>query len=343
MTKYKTSAKHRAFTLIELMIVVAVIAILASFSMVVVQHAQHSARVAATESTIRKIDEALMEIYEKYQDRRVDGATPEDRLQNLYELMMVEMPISSAEIELNDPLVPHSSYSNVIKNNPLRQIYHNLYQRAMTKDAAEVGNGFQAKCLYMIIANANPEARELFTMKEIAEDSDGLPYFVDSWGEPIVFIRWAPAFIDSNRQPNVLVSGDDNRNWVSPTSASVPGSPPVPPATDTVGLRMQDAIDRYSDPLDPLQARERIGGVPPTYGKSGWLLFPLVVSSGPDREFGMACKMEVGVAPNKIPIAVPDPFIHPLGAPVVDPVAVPPVDGTQYYYDNITNHGLGRR
>ena len=47
---------------------------------------------------------------------------------------------------------------------------------------------------------------EQFGPGEIGADSDGMKYFLDAWGNPIHFLRWAPAY-DSPLQPwDVLAS-----------------------------------------------------------------------------------------------------------------------------------------
>ena len=52
----------------------------------------------------------------------------------------------------------------------------------------------QAKCLYLWVTTAYPEAKALFRPEEINPnyDGDGWPVFVDGWGHPIGFLRWAP-------------------------------------------------------------------------------------------------------------------------------------------------------
>ncbi len=49
-----------------------------------------------------------------------------------------------------------------------------------------------AKCLYLWVTTAMPESKALFRGEEIATDADGWQYFVDGWGNPIGFLRWAP-------------------------------------------------------------------------------------------------------------------------------------------------------
>ena len=47
----------------------------------------------------------------------------------------------------------------------------------------------------MWISMTYPEAMSQFGENEIADlDGDGWPVFVDGWGNPIMFLRWAPGF-----------------------------------------------------------------------------------------------------------------------------------------------------
>src|SRR5262249_21690200 len=57
------------------------------------------------------------------------------------------------------------------------------------------------------------EARTLFLESSIGDtDGDGAPEFLDGWGHPISFLRWAPGF-DSPLQQNAISLG-------TPTSAA---------------------------------------------------------------------------------------------------------------------------
>jgi hypothetical protein len=59
-------------------------------------------------------------------------------------------------------------------------------------------NYVAAKYLYMWISMTYPEAMEQFDQNEIADlDRDGWPVFIDGWGNPIMFLRWAPGFLPS--------------------------------------------------------------------------------------------------------------------------------------------------
>ncbi len=49
--------------------------------------------------------------------------------------------------------------------------------------------------MVITLATADGEARTLFGENSIGDtDGDGAPEFVDGWGHPINFLRWAPGF-----------------------------------------------------------------------------------------------------------------------------------------------------
>jgi hypothetical protein len=158
------------------------------------------------------------------------------RLYALRELMMMEVPERWSDVllnavpanpsGLNDARFPF--YQDMRGNSPTgRTSLANIYLRryvAMagpsrkntitgnrnTRDEILANQG--AECLYMIITMAcgDGEARTQFGENDIGDtDGDGAPEFLDAWGQPIEFLRWAPGFdssiqINANRfrQPN---------------------------------------------------------------------------------------------------------------------------------------------
>jgi prepilin-type N-terminal cleavage/methylation domain-containing protein len=65
-----------------------------------------------------------------------------------------------------------------------------------------------AECLYMMVMAAIAEegdARDVFKASDIKDvDGDGFPEFVDGWGRPISWLRWAPGF---RSELNTLAQG----------------------------------------------------------------------------------------------------------------------------------------
>ena len=97
----------------------------------------------------------------------------------------------------------------------------------------EILNNQGAECLYMVItlATGDGEARSQFGESNIGDtDGDGALEFLDGWGQPIKFLRWAPGF-DSPIQIN----------------ANQLGAPPTPSSLNTV---WSTASSNDHDPFD---------------------------------------------------------------------------------------------
>ena len=86
----------------------------------------------------------------------------------------------------------------------LRPAASNNYFATLKAAQAKFGSAWDsmkheqtAECLYMIVTRGldDPDVMEQFSPDEIGDvDGDGLPEFLDGWGNPIKFLRWAPAY-----------------------------------------------------------------------------------------------------------------------------------------------------
>jgi hypothetical protein len=88
---------------------------------------------------------------------------------------------------------------------------------------------------------------EQFSQNEIGVDSDGWQYFVDGWGSPILFLRWAPGF---------------SNQYTSPLGFTGPSD-----------IQTGNATTDH-DPFDPRNIDNGQGGLP-----NAFQLFPLIYSS----------------------------------------------------------------
>jgi hypothetical protein len=120
-----------------------------------------------------------------------------------------------------------------------------------------------AECLYLIVTvGLRGDDRAVFKDRDVGDTDfngagDGMPEFIDAWGRPINFLRWAPGFISD--------------------------------------LQTQDPVEHH-DPFDPLRLQTSsptAKGQPPlASGESvpsawGFALVPLIYSAGPDKEYGI--------------------------------------------------------
>jgi len=180
-----TIAASRAFTLVELMVTMVIITILASLSLAGMAGARQRAKIEKTKSTIRKIDSVIRPMYESYRMRRVSVTATTDARANARsvlrakrDLMLMEMPDTPTDVTTTSGFSSMPGYIT--------------YRSGKTSD-----NG-SAECLYMILARSgfDPDALESFRAEEIGDkDADGAPEFIDGWGNPIIFLRWAPGWL----------------------------------------------------------------------------------------------------------------------------------------------------
>ena len=282
----RNATPRDGFTLVELLIVITIIGILASITLGALSSARQTARVAKTKSTITKLDLLVQQHYDSYRTRRVtiyDLATGlrlnPNRLQNpkvaawlrlraIRDTMRMEMP-ERWEDFVQDPAAAVPVLDSTIPCAALGGVYAvkvpslaNRYFRKFVSNPPG-GDYSSGECLYLWLTSAIPDAREKFSESEIGDaDGDGWPEFHDGWGNPIKFLRWAPAFVDSDIQSVVLPIDD--------------------------GAARKTASEADHDPFDPwkldIDVDPSDASMPP---RGGWRLIPLIYSAGPDGIYGI--------------------------------------------------------
>jgi len=209
--------KRNGFTLVELLIVVTIISMMAAMTLGALSSVQEQGREYATKATIAKLNDIIMRRYESYMHRRVpvdlsgctsSFAVAQDRLYAIRDLMRMEMPDRKEDIGVaaSGPPVTLSNISTlpIVLPNSTKQVpapsvtplYRNYIKAHYKGDTAVASKAaFPAALLYMIVSIGNPEDMEQFTQSEIGDtDNDGLLEFLDGWGRPIYFLRWAPGY-----------------------------------------------------------------------------------------------------------------------------------------------------
>ena len=281
---------RRGFTLVEMMVAIAIIAILAGLLLGVAANAGNTGRIGKTKATVARLHTLVAAHYDTYRTRRavVDNnvvneinrqysrsgdrgrALAEARLYALRELMLMEMPDRWSDILLAPITDPPANvawqsplYLDSVTGSrhggptPLVEAFRRQYYRIANRDGAtadKILDNQGAECLYMIVmfATADGEAPSLFAQNLIGDvDQDGAPEFIDGWGRPITWIRWAPAFRSSLQSNVVDLGAPDGAVWQR-TAASDP-----------------DPFDLFRS--DPLAFR----------------LTPAIYSAGSDKEYGI--------------------------------------------------------
>ena len=203
--------------MVELLVTIVIIGIMAGMVLGALNAARNTAREAATKATIAKLNAIVMQKYESFMTRRVPiqippGTPPQlaawMRLDAIRDLMRMEMPerwVDVSKMPAQFPARTQTINGVLYSTGPYvvpQPALHRLYQAKYQPNPADEGSITvkqnddlsHAKCLFMVVSLGNPEAMEQFSQSEIATDSDGWQYFVDGWGKPIFFLRWAPGF-----------------------------------------------------------------------------------------------------------------------------------------------------
>jgi prepilin-type N-terminal cleavage/methylation domain-containing protein len=343
---------RRGVTLVELLITIMIIAVLAGLILGVAAVAGQTAREAHSRHMITRLHTLLTEHLATYKTRRVrlnpmveqqiniafanapparrGRAIAEARLYALREMMLMEVPDRWSDIILapvgslyRQPLYASErpSLSNVYLRRYLRLVnrVNSISDNTNTTEELYANQG--AECLYLIITLAcgDGEARTLFHESDIGDtDGDGAPEFLDGWGHPIEFLRWAPGF-DSEIHANA--NELDN------------------PATGTPQQAWQAAASADHDPFDIFRAQP-----------NAFRLVPLIYSPGRDESSGLFSNPAFVVWDMSSPNFSVSPGVNPpYLQPPLNPYAMKPdsylgtvsADGTAT--DNIHNHLLGER
>jgi prepilin-type N-terminal cleavage/methylation domain-containing protein len=180
-------AVDTGFTLVELLVALIIVSILAALTLSGLATVRRRAKEDASRTTIRKIHEIIVPMYEEYLDKRLPAGVGTGSINQLIgnrRRLAYEMPDNWNDVGPSPGTVPA-----VFENGRTR-----AYAAYKGSPSPSYGS---AECLYMIctLSGYEPEAMENFRPAEIGDaDDDGKPEFHDSWGSPIEFIRWPTGF-----------------------------------------------------------------------------------------------------------------------------------------------------
>ncbi len=228
--------------------VVAIIAIIVALSFGGWSMAQEAARTKKTKAMIAKLDGIITAKYESYRTRRVrlplrPGARRDAIARALLDarrdLMRMEMPDRWSDVTRGPEAVP------------TRPALHVLYEEAFNDAMTQSGSGSSAvetnasaECLYLIVSTGSADGRASFNESDIGDtDGDGLMEFLDGWGKPIRFLRWAPGFSELS---DVQVDNYETHHDAFDTRGADPGAYHLVPLIYSAGTDQE--YDIYHAP-----------------------------------------------------------------------------------------------
>jgi prepilin-type N-terminal cleavage/methylation domain-containing protein len=152
-----------------------------------------------------------------------------------------------------------------------------------------------AECLYLI-TSVGATDQDLYGMTFSPTDwgdtdNDGMPEFIDAWGNPISFVRWPSGFVSDLQPVFSVAQGSPGYNQLPP------GLPPDPKNPNNVLTHFPVEVDnrvssvRYlslfnfndnHDAFDPLEVDPNPLLLRKTIPERGYNLIPLIYSAGPN-------------------------------------------------------------
>ncbi|MEX2118546.1 MAG: hypothetical protein WD847_02975 [Pirellulales bacterium] len=325
----------------------------------------------ATRSRVTKLHNQVMDRWESYRTRRLpvdaqgigsaqltaagfpansSSYTAYIRLRALRELMRLEMPQRYEDVTSNTSTYPNAPAITpaVLVTTPTLSLaylrrYNTAHQRRSTGSILTASDPpspqFQgAECLYMIVTMGledNSLGTDKLSLNDIGDvDDDGMPEFIDAWGNPISFLRWAPGF-DSDLQPDAvpatLVVDRDPASRPDPFDTTRIDRHPEEGFVDSNGDGSHTTGELFFD-FNGNGSRDT------NLLPRGFQLFPLIYSAGPDEAQDIwATNAGMTAAELSDPYHLPAAPAVPAGTPMT-PTSSQPGEGR--HTDNIHNHLL---
>ena len=321
--------RRSGFTLIEIMIVVALIAFLASILIVALRGSITGAKAQATKATITKISGLMKQRTEAF--NRVNFAE------------QFELDIDG-QLQLAGQLILASGQSfnardlaTVIAKKYIYKLYFpQTWAEASTliAQAQTAGSTFSppstitpscesAEVLYWLLTSDQarlfgytPEGTDNFVGATADTDGNGFLEIVDAWGHPIRWYRWPTRLL----RPGGYGTATDYvtyKTQVPNMSSTInPNQDPDDPLESTYAVALANSNPGGASPAPTINGTTPIAGFEQIFHTLGTYYTPLVVSAGADGDTGLF---------------EPDDYVN------FGYLAAADGTRTKYLYDNITN------
>jgi len=279
------------FTLIELLVIIAIIGVLAALTAGAVIRTMAAQRESNTGTVIRTVDKVLQQHWTwVVEDARKEALSAETHPQ-LYamaggdpkrarviwvKLRLVEaFPMTFAEI-YNPPT------NNFIPQGKQRHPYLSKLQEKFGATVPASRPSESAACLLLALEvkrGGISFAADTLGSNAIDADGDGLPEFLDGWGNPLVFIRFPTDHADLDQtNPAATGKGAKFRDPQDPEGLLM-----TPIWNNFTNYQAQAGVYYF----EQVCHRVHVGATAATYQPQPVYMVPIIVSAGGDSKLGL--------------------------------------------------------
>ncbi|MCX7412405.1 MAG: type II secretion system protein [Planctomycetia bacterium] len=194
-----TPAIHRrGFTLTELLVVISIILLLMTLLGGAVSAARNSGKISATRATIEKLSLIISQQYATYGSRAIVSATTSTlRAAGIRRIVTADLPDNWDDVSLiasGTTVLPATLTAGTFPISSAQRAYASIWS-GLGSGTGTVGNSFgDAECLFMIVMRSGLadclDCGALRTTDIGDQDGDGMPEFLDAWGNPIRYVLW---------------------------------------------------------------------------------------------------------------------------------------------------------
>lgn len=220
---------RRGFTLTELLVAVSIVLVLMSLIGGAVAAARGSQKKQATALLIARLDEIIKQQYSTYASKTVDmTGCPSGVSKNDYRAWFIRRNMITGDMpdRWTDVRFMAQNASQFVSG-PQRAYIAIWNSLSSSQQTLVMANNASAECLFMIVMMGGIadclDCGELRTSNVGDQDGDGMPEFLDAWGNPIGYLLWAPALELPAGSGQRFFSGDRSLDtpWVGTNRATL--------------------------------------------------------------------------------------------------------------------------
>jgi len=207
----------QGFTLVELLVVLAIVALLSALMLSGLASAARSQKREATKRFIGRLSDVIIDAFEDFEDVApsiyYQAGGGNNGLVAVRRRLRELFPDSWMDVA--------GGPSNIVAGAD-ETATGRAYQRYKLAGGMPTAEYEDAECLYMIITQSGlfPELVAQIRPEQVGDvDQDGKREFLDAWGTPIAFLRWAPGYSSRLQIPSASTHPD-------PFDRAVPRSDP---------------------------------------------------------------------------------------------------------------------